>query len=146
MPLEALEKREFKKAVQLFDQALPPNKKKDWWTAARLHGRALAYMGLEDWKAALAEIDAAIEQRHADVRSGLCKCHGVVEMLLTKAAILEKLGRSREAAAQRRRAENETTPHALLPPGIARQGVPLGVYYEWLKRIRTDLAEKESGK
>lgn len=49
------------------------------------------------------------------------------------------------AATQRRLAEQETLPHSLLPPGIARQGVPVGVYYEWLKRIRLGFST-EGGK
>ena len=33
-------------------------------------------------------------------------------------------------------------PHAKLPPNVARQGVPLGVYYDWLKKIRLGLEGK----
>lgn len=136
----ALEKRDFKQALQLFEERLPPKMDTDYWTADRLQGRALAYMGLRDWEAALAGIEAALNRRKADFGSGsMCKCHGVVEMYLTKAMILEKLNRSQEADEQRRLAADERLPHAQCPPGLARSGVPVGVYYDWLKRLRLGL-------
>jgi tetratricopeptide (TPR) repeat protein len=134
---EALERGEFKKALQLFDGYTPLH----WWTADRLHGRALAYMGLKDWNAALAQIDAALKERLAKHRSSRCKCHGVVEMYLAKATILEKLGRGQDAAEQRRLAAGETLPH-VKGNREASQGVPVGVYYDWLKRIRLKLEER----
>lgn len=139
---DALEKGDFTKALQLFKEFTPWHAKEDWWLADRLHGRALAYMGLREWKTALTEIDAAINQRRDDFKSAMCKCHGVVEMLLTKATILEKLGRGQEAKLERSRAVAESLPHSKLPPGEARLGVPVGVYYDWLKQIRLTL-EKE---
>lgn len=139
MAFHALERGEFAKALALFDQRLPPAKKHDWWTADRLHGRALACMGLQDWDSALATIDGAIKQRQTDFKGGICKCHGVVEMHLTKAMILDKLDRGPEAADTRRLAAEQNVPHAALPPGVAREGVPVGVYYDWLKRIRLGL-------
>jgi len=137
---KALEAGQFKRAIALFEQRLPPAKRNDWWTADRLHGRALAYMGLKDWPTALTAIDAALKQRLADFKGGICKCHGVVEMHLTKAMILDKLGHDRQAQAQRQLAAAEQAPHATLPAGIARDGVPVGVYYDRLKRIRIGLA------
>ncbi len=133
---EALERGEFKKALQLFDGYTPLH----WWTADRLHGRALAYMGLKDWSAALAQIDAALKERLAKHRSFRCKCHGVVEMYLTKATILAKLGRGQDAAEQRRLAAGETLLH-VRGNREASSGVPVGVYYDWLKRIRLKLEE-----
>jgi tetratricopeptide (TPR) repeat protein len=91
---ETLENREYDSALKLFAERLPPKKKLDWWAADRFQGRALAYIGLGDWSAALTEIDAAIDQRKSDFKGGICKCHGLVEMYLTKAMILDKLGRA----------------------------------------------------
>jgi hypothetical protein len=138
---DALERGAFAKALTLFAQRLPPARNHDCWTADRLHGRALASMGLRDWASALVAIDAAIKQRQTDFKGGICKCHGVVEMHLTKAMILDRLDRGHEAADQRRLAAEQNIPHAALPPGVARQGVPVGVYYDWLKRIRLRLEE-----
>ena len=128
----AIEKGDFKKALALFDAAQAPAS----WRADRLHGRALATMGLKDWKAAQVEIDAAIAQRRKDFRGNTCKCHGVVEMLLTKAIILDKLGRAKEAQAARQLAAGETRPHAAATSNIEKSGVPVGVFYDRLKRIR----------
>lgn len=131
---EALERGEYKTALKQFDAFIPQYKKGDWWFTDRTHGRALAHMGLEDWESALTTIDAAIAQR---MKPGVCKCHGVVEMLLTKAMILDRIGRGREAGEARALADQEHLPHARFPSGAAfRAGIPVGVYYDWLARIR----------
>jgi len=130
--LAAIEKGDFKEALALFDAARAPAP----WRADRLHGRALATMGLKDWKAALVEIDAAITQRREDFDENTCRCHGVVEMRLTKAIILDKLGRAKEAQAERQLATGETRPHAAAPTRIEKSGVPVGVFYGRLKRMR----------
>jgi hypothetical protein len=140
--LAAIEKGDFKKALALFDaatqsplagvkRALAP-----WRRADHLHGRALATMGLKDWSAALVEIDAAITQRLKDFGGDTCKCHGVVEMRLTKAIILDKLARANEAQAERLLALGETRPHAAAPTNIEKSGVPVGIFYDRLKRLR----------
>lgn len=136
---ELLEKCEFKNALDLFLSFVPADKHNDWWAADRMQGKALAYMGLKDFNAALTEIDAAIMRRKNDFKSGMCKCHGVAEMLLTKADVLDKLGRDREAKIERSRADKEHLPHSKLPPADARGGVPVGVYYEQLKQVRLGL-------
>ena len=108
--------------------------------ADRLNGRALAAMGLQDWTAALDGIDAAIAQRLRDFEGNTCKCHGVVEMRLTKATILDKLGRANEAKAERFLVVGETRPHAEAATAIEKAGVPVGVFYDRMKRIRLALA------
>jgi len=108
----------------------------DPWMADRLQGRALATMGLKDWKAALVEIDAAIKQRQEDFEGNTCQCHGVVEMRLTKATILDKLGRANEAEAERMLSGGETRPHSGPATRIEKAGVPVGVFYDRMKRIR----------
>ena len=134
---EALEKGEFKKALELFDGEFPSYPQTfGWWAADRFHGQALAQMGLKEWDAALTHVAAALDRRFSDYVTGMCKCHGVVEMYRTKATILEKLGRGNEAQVARRRADAEKVPHARRAPFYARAGVPVGVYYDWLKRIR----------
>jgi len=130
--LAAIEKGDFKEALALFDATRAPAP----WRADRLHGRALATMGLKDWKAALVEIDAAITQRLGDFGGNTCRCHGVVEMRLTKAIILDKLGRAKEAQTERQLAAGETRPHATAPTNIEKSGVPVGVFYDRLKRMR----------
>lgn len=139
--VEALEDGDYKRALTLFDEFEPGHARRDYWAAARLHGRALAHVGLRQWEAALTEIDKAIAKRRDNFKSAMCKCHGVVEMLLTKATILEKLDRQREENQARREAAAENLPHSKLPPGLARQGVPVGVYYDWLKQIRLGMEE-----
>jgi hypothetical protein len=149
---EALERGHYKTALKEFDAYVPPARTKhgrkgdtDFWVNDRGHGKALAYMGLKDWTSALKETDQAIAGRQSRFRGGVCKCHGLVEMYLTKATILDKLGRDREAKEQRAKAKQETLPHAKWAAGEAfRIGVPVGVYYDWLKRIRLAQMEKEN--
>jgi hypothetical protein len=137
---DALERGEYKEALKRLAAFTPHDGKGDWWVSDRRHGEALAYMGLKDWTAALEAIDGAIQARRWVFKSGICACHGIVEMLLTKAMILDRLGRGDEADAVREEASQESLPHADFAPGEAfRVGVPLGVYYDWLKAIRLGL-------
>jgi hypothetical protein len=65
---QALAEGDFAKAKRVFSGPFPPEQDERYqWHGPRLHGRALANIGLKDWAAALADIDAAIEaqQRHA---------------------------------------------------------------------------------
>jgi hypothetical protein len=143
-PFEALEKGEYQKALQLFEKRFPTKKGRQWWVSDCLQGRALAYMGLKDWNAALVEIEAALKRRIEDFDATKpCSCHGTVEIRLTKAFILEKLGQAKEAEAERELAAAPTIPHHYFPLGIERMGVPIGVYYDRLKKIR--LAQVDSG-
>jgi hypothetical protein len=138
---EALDKGDYALSLTLLDAYQAP-RRHDYWAADRLHAKALAYMGQENWDAALKDIEAAIAQRRNDFKSAMCKCHGIVEMLLTKAMILDAMGRNRDAIQARREAQSQNLPHAKLPPGLARESVPIGVYYEWLKQIRLSLGDR----
>lgn len=146
-PFDALEKGDFQKALQLFEKRFPPKKGRQWWVSDCLHGRALAYMGLKDWTAALTEIEAALKQRITDFSATKpCSCHGTVEMRLTKAFILDQLGQTNEAEAERQLAAAPTIPHHYFPLGIERMGVPVGVYYDTLKNVRLRLVNAGSVK
>ena len=141
---EALERGDYKAALKHFEEFEPLQADADHWVNDRRHGRTLAYMALKDCDSALKEVDVAIEARTKGARGGLCKCHGVVEMYLTKASILEELGRSAEAKVARELADREQIPHAKWAAGEAfRLGVPVGVYYDWLKEIRLNLEKAE---
>jgi hypothetical protein len=146
---QPLEQGDFKRAVLLLTESLPP-KKGGNWTADRFQGRALAYMGLNNWEAALTDIDAALSQRAADSRHKKAISLGEAEMHFAKSTILKKLGRDQEAAKERTTAEQyltwlENQPsgdegHVEKPPSYARYGVPVGVYDDFLKRIRVGLS------
>jgi len=136
----AIEKGRFKEALALFDRAKSSSGVSRHWLADHLNGRALAAMGLQDWETALSEIDAAIKQRLQDFGGNTCKCHGVVEMRLTKATILDKLARADEAETERQLIADETRPHALAGTAIEKAGVPVGVFYDRMKRIRLALS------
>jgi tetratricopeptide (TPR) repeat protein len=146
---ETLARGDYKLALKQLEEFIPIDSwsgkrgSTDWWTSDRHQGMALAYMGLKDWNKALSAIDAALDQRKTDFKSAICKCHGLVEMYLTKAMILDGLERGREAKIERARAKAENLPHSKLPPGGARAGVPVGVYYDQLKQVRLGL---EKGK
>jgi len=128
--LKALKKGKLEEAVRLFSGPLPPPKKPnpDGWTAPRLHGRALAYMGLKKWEAAQADIDAAIDvhqQRFNHAK--LHPCDSMVEMRLTRAIILAKLGRAAEAKAARQRATIPASPYST---------TRYGLFHDRLKKLR----------
>jgi hypothetical protein len=113
--IKAMKKDDFQGAVGLFSGPFPQPKKPnpDGWTATRLYGRAVANMGLKKWDAALADIDAAVEA-HQWVfnRKMPCMCQIVAEMRITKATILEQLGKSQEAKVSRQRAAVVTRTHS----------------------------------
>jgi len=136
---EALERGEYQLALERFAAYQPLEQAHDGWAQDRAHGTALAYMGLQDWPAALEAIRSAIaERRRAHAGGRPCKCHGVVEMYLTQAMILDGLARHDEADIIRTKAQQETGPHAEWLAGKLSQGlgIPIGIYYDWLKRIR----------
>ena len=118
--LGAFEKGELEEAVRLFSGPFPPPKrpKPDEWTAPRLHGRALTHMKLKNWEAALADIDAAIEA-HQWVYNAKkpCVCQRVAQLRLTRATVLEQLGRMQEAEEARQQAADAKTSH-----GASRAG------------------------
>ncbi|MGY8647704.1 MAG: hypothetical protein ACKVLL_10145 [Verrucomicrobiales bacterium] len=103
----ALEQGGHDEAARLFSGPFPPPEKPnpDGWTSPRFHGRALARIQLKRWEPALADLDAAIEA-HESVfnRKNPCVCHRVAGLLLTKAKVLDQLGRSKEAEEARKRA------------------------------------------
>jgi hypothetical protein len=140
-----LEQGDYKRAVSLLSGRVPL-----YWDADRLQGRALAHMGLKDWKTALTDIDAALASRQTASRHKKAISLGEAEMHLAKSTILKKLGRDKEAAKERTTAEQylawlENQPsgdegHVEKPPSYARYGVPVGVYDNFLKRIRVGLS------
>jgi len=145
---EALEQGDFKRALLLLGERLPPKLAADPWTADRLQGRALAHMGLNNWDAALTEIDAAIVARKRASHHAPRLSLGTVEMHFAKSTVLKRLGRDREAREERAVAERdlawlENAPEAKYPPSYARNGIPVGVYDELLKKVRLALAGRD---
>lgn len=111
---QALEQGDYKKAADMFAGPFP--KKTDerfGWTAPRFHGRALANMKLEQWDAALEDIDKAIANhdpksfRHDKDHP----CDSMREMQHIRAIVLEELGRTEEAMAAQTIATTEPTPY-----------------------------------
>ena len=118
--LKAFEKGELQEAVRLFSGPFPPEERPnpDEWTSPRLHGRALCHTELENWEAALADIDAAIEAHQWVFNAKKpCVCERVAQLRLTKANVLERLGRSQEADAVRQEAATAKSSH-----GVTRSG------------------------
>ena len=145
---KALEQGDFKRAVLLLTERLPPKRGGDWWTADRFQARALAHMGLKDWETALPDIDAAMSARGAASRLKRQLSMGEVEMHFAKSTILKKLDRNEDAEKERTIAEqglawlgnNPDGGYGEKPPTYARGGVPVGVYDGLLKRIRLALS------
>jgi len=85
--LKAMKKGDLQEAVQLFSGPFPQPEKPnpDGWAAPRLHGRALAHMGLKKWDAALADINAAIEAHQWVFNHKMpCRCQCVATLQLTR--------------------------------------------------------------
>jgi|MEHZ01.6.fsa_nt_MEHZ011658056.1_3 tetratricopeptide (TPR) repeat protein len=131
---DALNKDDFKKAARIFGGPyLPWEPDRFAWRPPRYHGKALAYMGMKDWKSALESIEVAIEAHNLNYvrgrkrekapnwRKDAAKVTVVnpddvlVELWSTKAQILTKLGRNDEAAQIRERYAKPATP---FPPSV----------------------------
>lgn len=125
----ALERGDFKEAARVFaGPYLPWDPDRFGWRAPRYHGKALAYMGLNDWEGALESIDTAIgaqKLRHFSGRRRKWAVHWrldaatvtvdkpddiIIELWAIKAVILDKLGRKEEAAGMRKRSEESVEP------------------------------------
>ncbi|NNM29786.1 MAG: hypothetical protein HKO57_09695 [Akkermansiaceae bacterium] len=106
---KALAAGEFEEAKRIFSGPFLPEKDERYrWRGPRFHGRALANMGLEDWEAALADIDTAIEthRKEFDLAEGK-PSESLLGMRRARASILEGLGREEEAGAEREAAAAE---------------------------------------
>lgn len=76
-------------------------------------------MRLKNWEAALADIDAAIDAHQSVFNYGRpCTCQCVAELWLTRAAILEQLGKPQEAKAAQQRAAAATASHSTTRYGL----------------------------
>jgi hypothetical protein len=120
---QALEEGDFEKAKRVFSGPFPPEKDERYqWHGPRLHGRALANIGLKDWAAALTDIDAAIEahQKGFGHRPG-SPCESTLAMQRARALILEKLGREGEARAARESSVIQPAPCPMTPYEIFHQ-------------------------
>ncbi|MDE0569070.1 MAG: hypothetical protein OSB44_00210 [Verrucomicrobiales bacterium] len=109
----ALVDGEFAKAKKIFSGPFLPEKDERYrWRAPRFHGRALANMGLNDWEAALADIDTAIEAHEKEFdRKEDEPGASLVEMRTLRVLILGKLRRAEEAIAARELAAIKATPY-----------------------------------
>ena len=126
----ALQQKDFSKAARIFaGPFLPFLPDRYGWLSPRYHGKALAQMGLKEWEAALESIDKAIDAHKLRHNRGFRRsksiedwredaamipietpCDIFTELWTTKALILQYLGRTKEAARFRRRAEASSTP------------------------------------
>ena len=124
----ALEKKEYKKALQLFTgnylldegedggpglsrESLGFRNQSDssWWIS-QYHGRAVANLGLGNHEAALADVETAIAQHQKRYCHDPDKpCSIMVHLLTTKARALDGLGRKSEARSVRSRAAVKST-------------------------------------
>jgi tetratricopeptide (TPR) repeat protein len=119
----ALEKGDFEKARRVFSGPFPPEKDERFlWHGPRSHGRALANIGLKDWAAALADIDAAIGVHWMGFRQRPgSPWESMLAMQRARALILEKLGRQDEAKAAREAAAIQPAPCPMNPYEVFHQ-------------------------
>lgn len=120
--LRTLENGKYQEAAQAFAGPFNSFPRTRDWRSPRHHGRALAYVGMKDWDAALDAIDVAIDahkiQHHGDRRprrgeewrktaaeiSIQQPCSTLAILWRTKADILAQLNRSNEASDLRKQA------------------------------------------
>ena len=113
--VSALEKGDHAGALRLFSGPfpIPERPSPDGWTPPRFHGRAIANVKLKNWEAALADLDAAIQAHEWEYNQKKpCPCHRVADLLLTKANVLDELGRAPEAKEARQRARTAKFKHS----------------------------------
>ena len=144
---EALNKGDFKEAARIFGGPyLPWDPDRFGWRPPRYHGKALAYMAMKDWKAALESIEVAIEAQNLKYLRGRKREKApnwrkdaakvtvtnpdeiLIELWTTKAEILAGLGSNDEAAQIR---ERYTKPTTEFPPGVYKS------FHEKLKEWKT---------
>lgn len=107
----ALKEGDFRKALRLYGGSFPPNPR----ASAELRnvlslGRARACMGLKQWQEALKAFDAMVAGHTRAACLSPCACQSLARKLRQRADLLEKLGRTTEAAADRQRAEHLACP------------------------------------
>ncbi|MDB4734965.1 hypothetical protein OAF62_04510, partial [Akkermansiaceae bacterium] len=144
---EALNKGHFNEAARIFGGPyLPWDPDRFGWRPPRYHGKALAYMAMKDWKAALESVEVAIEAQNLKYLPGRKRERApnwrkdaakvtvtnpdeiLIELWTIKAEILSKLGRNDEAAQIR---ERYTKPTTEFPPGVYKS------FHEKLKEWKT---------
>jgi len=113
----ALREGKWDKALRLFKGSFPTDPKRPRPPSQlQLFGMARAYVGQENWRAALKDLNRLVDIHEASSRQRRCACHALQEKLQVRADYLEKLGRAAEAKRDRWRAEVLSC-----PPGNARQ-------------------------
>lgn len=110
---KALAAGDYAEAKRVFSGPFLPEKDERYrWRGPRLHGRALANMGLEDWQAALEDIDTAIKAHRKEFDHAEDKpSESLLGMHRTKATILRQLGRTEEAEVAREAGAAEASPY-----------------------------------
>jgi tetratricopeptide (TPR) repeat protein len=111
--LSLLKQGKFQDAVKHFSGPLQADRRDhDRWFAPQLHGRAVASIGLKDWKSALSDINAAIDSHDRRYNNNKpCSCHLSANLLRTKAMILEKIGENDKAKQLKKQATAATKTH-----------------------------------
>ncbi len=116
--LKALQQGKLQDALQLLAGPFPrparfqPTR----WSAPRHHGRALVYIALKNWDAALIEIDAAIEtHRRVYTNKNPCTCQRMAGFRLIKANLHDQLGQADQAKDARELAATATKTHLTSP-------------------------------
>ena len=145
MAYKALQQGDYKNAARIFaGPFLPALPDRFGWLPPRHHGKTLAHMGMKDWDAALVSvetaIDAEIRERHVFAKKRTVgpewrkeavgfkidkPCGVIAELWTLKAIILDKLGRTKEAQAVRKRAAGPITPHTI-PLSPTQNGLSIG--------------------
>jgi hypothetical protein len=141
--LQALKKKDFKKALTLFSGPFSQGGK-GWhkWEPSFAHGRAIANMGLKDYETALTNIDEAIS-RHFN-RGNFNHdpekpCSSMIHMHTTRAKILEAMGRKSEALKSKNKAALEPTDYPTTYSRVMGFNRPYEAFEERLSIIAKEI-------
>jgi len=151
----ALKAKEYKKALQLFSgtyletvetdaPVLPHHEVSSKWKASRLHGRALAHLGLKEYEAALEDVDNAIAWH---LRKGQFNhdpetpCTTMIHMQTTRAKALDGLGRASEARTARNKAALKPTDYPTHYSRIRGYNKPYEVFEDKMSIVAKDIKQ-----
>jgi len=149
----ALKAKAYEKALQLFSGTylekveadtpiLPHHETAHKWKASRLHGRALAQLGLKKYEAALEDVDNAIAwhlrkgQFNHDAET---PCTTMIHLQITRSKALDGLGRTSEARAARNKAAVKPTHYPTHYSRIRGFNEPYEVFEEKMSIVAKEI-------
>jgi hypothetical protein len=141
-----LAKGNFKKAHEIFSGPFPVNLSGRRggelykWPSSQMYGKALSNIGLGKWEDALVDIDHAIFQHLKYFNHDKTKpCTSLIGMELSKARILEELGRSTESRMSKAKASQPPTNYPTYYSRIRGYNKPYELFDRKLTKVLKEM-------